>query len=156
MKLLLENWRKFLKEDYSQKLKRLSDSDQELRNKWGTKLKKAGGWSKELAAEFAKEHNTTTNDLFNDYERQREFESLFNSLSEEDLTKFSDEDWNSLWLLAQHADHNRDLQITVRDVLKANGREEEYKYIADRISCGKSGSQKYGTQDICEKDEDKQ
>ena len=66
MKLLLENWRKFINENYSQKLKYLRDSDQELRNKWAAKMDKGGGYSKELAAEFAEEHGTTTDDLFND------------------------------------------------------------------------------------------
>ena len=153
MKLLLENWRKYLNENYSQKLKHLRNSDQELRNKWAAKMDKGGGYSKELAAEFAKEHGTTTDDLFKDAERQKEFESLFNSLSEEDFDNLSDEDWKNLWLVAQHADHNRKFQGRVRDVLKTYNREEEYKYIADRISCGESGGQEYGTQDICRKDE---
>ena len=151
MKLILENWRKYLNENYSQKLKHLGDSDQVLRNKWAAKMKEAGGYSNDLAAEFAKEHGTTTDDLFKDAERQKEFESLFNSLSEEDFNNFADQDWNNLWLLAQHADANRDLQRKVRDILKKYNRQEEYKYIADRISCGESGEQKYGTQDICER-----
>ena len=140
-------------ENYSQKLKHLRNSDQELRNKWAAKIEKAGSPSKELAAEFAKEHGTTTDDLFKDAERQKEFESLFNSFSEEDFDNLSDEDWKNLWLVAQHADHNRKLQGRVRDVLKTYNREEEYKYIADRISCGESGGQEYGTQDICRLDE---
>ena len=153
MKLLLENWREYLNENYSQKLKHLRNSDQELRNKWAAKMDKGGGYSKELAAEFAKEHGTTTDDLFKDAGRQKEFESLFNSLSKEDFDILSDEDWKNLWLVAQHADHNRQLQRRVRDALKTYNREEEYKYIADRISCGESGGQEYGTQDICRKDE---
>ena len=152
MKQLLENWREYLNENYSQKLKHLGDSDQALRNKWAVKMKKAGGFSKELAAEFAKEHGTTTDDLFKDAERQKEFESLFNSLSEENFNNFTDDDWNNLWLLAQHADANRGIQREVRDILKRYNRQEEYKYIADRVSCGESGEQKYGTQDICERD----
>ena len=142
----------YLNENYSQKLKQLRNSDQELRNKWAEIMNKEGGYSKELAADFAKEHGTKTDDLFNDAERQKEFEPLFNSLSEEDFNNFTDDDWKNLWLLTQHADHNRELQKRVRDVLKTYNREEEYKYIADRISCGESGTQEYGTQDICEKD----
>jgi len=152
MKLLLENWRKFINENYSQKLKYLRDSDQELRNKWAAKMDKGGGYSKELAAEFAEEHGTTTDDLFKDAPNQKEFESLFSSLSEEDFNNLTDKDWKNLWLVAQHADHNKELQRRVRDILKTYNREEEYKYIADRISCGESGEQEYGTQNICEKD----
>jgi hypothetical protein len=153
MKLLLENWKRFLNESVSQKLKQLRDSDQELRNKWAAKIKEKGGFSKELAAEFAKEHGTTTDDLFNDAPRQKEYELLFNSLSKEDFDKLTDDDWSNLYLVAQHADHNRDLQKRVRDVLKDYNREEDYKYIADRITCGESGTQEFGTQNICEKDE---
>ena len=40
MKLLFENWREYLNENYSQKLKHLGDSDQALRNKWAVKMKK--------------------------------------------------------------------------------------------------------------------
>ena len=61
-------------------------------------MKEAGGYSKELAAEFAKEHGTTTDDLFKDAERQKEFESLFNSLSEENFNNFTDDDWNTQFL----------------------------------------------------------
>ena len=152
MKLLLENWRKFINENYSQKLKYLRDSDQELRNKWAVKMNKGGGYSKELAAEFAEENGTTTDDLFNDAGRQKEFKTLFNSLSEKDFNNFSDNDWSNLWLVAQHADEDKRLQIQVRDVLKDYNRKEEYEAIADRISCGESGKQLHGTQDICEKD----
>jgi len=152
MKLLLENWRGFLNEGYSQELKRLRDSDQELRNKWAAKMNKAGGYSKELASEFVGEHGTTTDDLFNDQQRQKEFKTLFSSLSEEDFNNFADQDWKNLWLVAQHADNDRELQRRVGYILKKHKRQEEYKYIADRISCGESGEQKYGTQDICEKD----
>ena len=80
MKLILENWKRFLNESVSQKLKQLRDSDQELRNKWA------------------------------------------------------------------------ELQKRVRDVLKDYNREEDYKYIADRITCGESGTQEFGTQNICERD----
>ncbi len=152
MKLLLENWRGFLNESYSQKLKSLRDSDQELRNKWAAKMNKAGGYSKELASEFAGEYGTTTDDLFNDQQRQKEFKTLFSSLSEEDFNNFADQDWKNLWLVAQHADNDRELQRRVGYILKKHKRQEEYKYIADRISCGESGEQKYGTQDICEKE----
>ena len=152
MKLILENWRQYLNENYSQKLKQLRNSDQELRNKWAAKMNKGGGYSKELAAEFAKEHGTKTDDLFNDAEGQKEFESLFNSLSGENFNNFTNNDWKNLWTVAQHADHNRELQKRVRDVLNTYNREEDYQYIADRITCGESGTQEYGTQDVCEKD----
>jgi hypothetical protein len=153
MKLLLENWRKYLNENVSQTLQSLRDADQDLRNKWAARMKEKGGFSKELAAEFAQEHGTTTDDLFNDAARQKKYESLFNSLSNEDFDKFEDKDFQNLWLLAQHADHNRELQRKVRDILKKYNRQEEYEYIADRITCGESGTQKFGTQDICEKEE---
>ena len=124
MKLLLENWRKYLNENYSQKLKHLRNSDQELRNKWAAKIEKAGAPSKELAAEFAKEHGTTADDLFKDAERQKEFESLFNSFSEENFDNLSDEDWKNLWLTAT--------AYKVNDLVNSGG--SVYIAVADHTS----------------------
>jgi hypothetical protein len=76
-------------------------------------------------------------------------------LSDTDYVGFSDKDWDNFFLLAQHFDSDRKLQKQAQKVLlKYRGEEDSnYHYITDRISCAETGTQKYGTQNGCNKDE---
>jgi predicted transcriptional regulator len=69
-----------------------------------------------------------------------------------DFDKFTDEDWDNYWLLAQHCDDNRDFQKNALSIIKKyQGTDHShYKYLYDRISMGLTGKQKYGTQNVKE------
>ena len=144
-------------ESASDTLQRLATDDQKLRNKFDDLIKSRGGWSSELVDEFVAEKGTSKNDVFGDKEsgRQDEFRDLFSKLSDTDYVGFSDKDWDNFFLLAQHFDSDRKLQKQAQKVLlKYRGEEDSnYHYITDRISCAETGTQKYGTQNGCNKDE---
>ena len=71
-----------------------------------------------------------------------------------DFDKFTDDDWNNYWLLAQHCDMNRNFQKQALSIIKKyqGPDSSHYKYLYDRISCAITGTQKYGTQSLCGKD----
>jgi hypothetical protein len=150
MKQLLNEWRKYLKENnISSQLKALSTKDQELRNIFSKWLDKAGGWSQELANKFAEKYNTKPDDLFNDHQTQQEFLSIFPDITEEDYASFTDEDWDSFHIIVQHMDNYIDIQKQVRDILQKYNRTSQFEYLDDRINCAEGRPQKYGTQNIC-------
>ena len=98
---------------------------------------------------YAQLKKRPSNDIFGDTERLNQFiETKF------DFTKFTNDDWDNYWLLAQHCDHNRNFQKqALATIAKYQGTDHShYKYLYDRISCGTTGQQKYGTQDVCGKD----
>ena len=70
-----------------------------------------------------------------------------------DFDSFSDDDWENYWLISQHADmypnFQKDALETISQYLGKDN--DNYRYLHDRISCRQTGTQKYGTQNICEK-----
>ena len=144
-------WKGLKEGKVSSVLSSIAKGDQELRNEFAALMKNRGGWSKQLVDEFVAEKGTDKEDVFGDKKRQKEFANLFSSLTDDDYNDFSEEDWRNFWLVAQHADSNRQLQKKAQQILlKHKGEESDhYRYITDRISCAETGSQKYGTQDIC-------
>lgn len=131
-------------------LAKLAQQDQSERRRYQdfVKTKINNNW--ELGAKlYAKSHNRQSDDIFDDRKRLNQFLKM-----KFDFSTFSKEDWHNYWLLAQHLDWDRAFQKqALNNILKYLGKEsEEYKYLYDRIQCGTSGTQTFGTQDICDKD----
>ena len=98
---------------------------------------------------YAKLKNREIDDLFGDRDRLKIFMS-----TKWKFNDFTNEDWDNYWLLTKHCDENRPFQIqalnTIREYL--GEKHSHYQYLSDRISCGQNGTQKYGTQNICQRD----
>lgn len=118
MKLLLENWKRYLKEEVetdSQFLQRMIVGDQQLRNLFQKDMDAAGGWSQELLDKFIEKHKTSKDDVFGDSSRKQEF------LKKEPTFKyssFSDEDWNNWIILVMHLDSHEDIQLKGLNILE--------------------------------------
>jgi hypothetical protein len=124
--------------------------DQAERNKFEKLVKsKAGGdWAKG-AQMYAQLKGRSSNDIFDGLKLSDQFMKM-----QFDFDKFDNEDWDNYWMLAQHCDHNRDFQKNALSIIKKyqGTNHSHYKYLYDRISCGATGTQKYGTQNICNPD----
>lgn len=107
-----------------------------------------GDWNKGSYL-YAKLKNRNPDDIFGEKERLVQFTKM-----NFDFDSFDDMDWNNYWLLAQHCDFDRNFQQqALKNIEKYKGQDStEYKYIYDRISCGLSGTQKFGTQTVCKRD----
>ena len=133
-----------LAEGTEQSLSSMVNQDQSERNEYKNFVKsQAGGdWSKG-AKMYAQLKKRPSNDIFGDASRLNQFMKM-----KFDFDKFTDEDWDNYWLLAQHCDDNRDFQKNALSIIKKyQGTDHShYKYLYDRISMGLTGKQKYGTQ----------
>lgn len=118
MKLLLENWKSYIKEQVetdSQFLQRMIVGDQQLRNLFQKDMADAGGWSQELVNKFVEKHKTSKDDVFGDSSRQQEFlkrEPSFN------YSSFSNEDWDNWLIFVMHLDKHEDMQLKGLDKLE--------------------------------------
>jgi len=135
-------------EGLEQSLSSMVRQDQTERNEYATFVKsQAGGdWSKG-AKMYAQLKKRPIDDIFGDAIRLNQFMKM-----KFDFDKFTNEDWDNYWLLAQHCDNNRDFQKNALSIIKKyQGTDHShYKYLYDRISMGLTGKQKYGTQNIKE------
>ncbi len=135
-------------EGTEQSLSSMVNQDQSERNEYKNFVKsQAGGnWSKG-AKMYAQLKKRPSNDIFGDASRLNQFMKM-----KFDFDKFTDEDWDNYWLLAQHCDDNRDFQKNALSIIKKyQGTDHShYKYLYDRISMGLTGKQKYGTQNVKE------
>lgn len=95
-------------------------------------------------------------------ELDREYsEFLSHLLRESDWPRISEvgpDGAKAAWLLAQHADHNRDLQKAVLQVLteylpEGEANSQDVALLHDRIAVAEGRSQRYGTQGRCVEDE---
>jgi len=133
--------------DLFESLSSLVSQDQAERNEYSQFVKSKAGsdWNKG-AKLYAQLKNRPANDIFGDSARLKQFMTM-----KFDFAKFTDIDWNNYWLLAQHCDDNRAFQKQALATIKKYQGEDNshYQYLYDRISCGLTGNQKYGTQDIC-------
>jgi hypothetical protein len=138
-----------LQELLESQLSSLVDADQRERNEYANfvKTKAAGDWEKG-AKMYAELKNRSTDDIYGEIQRLKPFtQTKFN------FESFTKEDWDDYFLLAQHCDFDRKFQQQALSIItKYEGQGSHFKYLSDRISCGLSGTQKYGTQDICDKD----
>ena len=112
------------------------------------KSQAGGDWSKG-AKLYAQLKKRPSDDIFGDKQRLNQFMKI-----KFDFHKFTDDDWNNYWLLAQHCDMNRNFQKQALSIIKKyqGPDSSHYKYLYDRISCAITGTQKYGTQSQCGKD----
>ena len=121
--------------------------DQAERNEYKQFVQsKAGGdWNKG-AQMYAQLKGRPSDDIFGDSANQDRFMKMTF-----DFDTFTQDDWHNYWLMAQHCDKNRDFQRqALAAIEKYQGQDHQnYHYLADRISCGTTGTQKYGTQDGC-------
>jgi hypothetical protein len=137
----------------SEYLQNLAINDQKERNKYKEFAIEHGAQSQQdwenVAKLYAKQHKRQLDDLFNERTKLLDFTSRkFN------YNNFSKKDWQNYWLLAQHCDFNRSFQKSALNRIEKHlGKNtEQYKYLSDRISCGETGRQVFGTQDLCNKD----
>jgi hypothetical protein len=134
---------------FSNLLSQMVKDDQSERRRYSNfVLSKFDGDYEKGAKEFAKINNRDTNDIFNDSVRLKKFTQI-----EFDFKLFTEKDWENYWLLAQHSDLYPEFQKKALNLIEKHlgTNSELYCYLYDRISCRESGKQKYGTQDICEK-----
>ena len=138
-------------EGTEQSLSSMAGQDQAERNAYEAWVEAQPGatMGAEMGAKYAQLKNRSKYDVFGDAVRQDKFMKM-----KFDFDKFTDKDWKNYWTLAQHCDYNRDFQKNALSIIKKYQGEdyEDYQYLYDRISCGTTGKQKYGTQDICGKD----
>jgi len=130
----------------SEYLRSLVQTDQDTRNEWKKRMDESGGWSEDLAAQYADEKGTSPDDLFGERQRLEKFTQYkFN------FDTFSKDDWNNYWLLAQHCDFNLDFQKSaLKNIERYLGRNsKEFQYLTDRILCAQNKPQIYGTQNTC-------
>jgi len=121
--------------------------DQAERNEYKQFVQsKAGGdWDKG-AQMYSQLKGRPSDDIFGDSANQDRFMKMTF-----DFDTFTEDDWHNYWLMAQHCDKNRDFQRqALAAIEKYQGQDHQnYHYLADRISCGTTGTQKYGTQNGC-------
>ena len=138
-------------EGTEQSLSSMAGQDQAERNAYEAWVEAQPGatMGAEMGAKYAQLKNRSKLDIFGDAVRQDKFMKM-----KFDFDKFTAQDWKNYWTLAQHCDKNRDFQKNALSIIKKYQGEdyEDYQYLYDRISCGTTGKQKYGTQDICGKD----
>ena len=124
------------------------DTDQKERQEYQSFVKTKANGDYNLGAKlYAKMKNRPANDLFGEHQRLKQFTKMAF-----DFNSFSESDWKNYWLLAQHCDFDRKFQQKALNIIEKflGQNSEEYKYLYDRISCSMNGSQKYGTQTVCE------
>jgi hypothetical protein len=116
--------------------------DQAARSKYAVLLNQYDNWE-QARDEWIATTKCDPDDLFGD---KRRCQMVKRILHEE-----NSQSWSDLWLLTQHFDFDRKFQQKVLNSIEGGlGKDsDEYRYLADRISCGLSGSQLYGTQEIC-------
>ena len=139
--------------DISDELRDLADEDQKLRALWARALQGAGGWTAmtpeerdALRERFTEEHGTTLDDMFGDKSRHKRILDLPSKIR---WSSLADPDWNNLWIITQHMDQFPDFQERMLGIfLRHRGEDHsQYQYLADRVSCRETGTQRFGTQD---------
>jgi len=130
--------------------------DQSERNEFGEFLKSQAGRDNTQSAKlWAAKKKRPANDIFGDLARQRQFMKM-----KFDFDKFTEQDWYDYWIIAQHCDDFRQFQQQALSIIKRYlgvdhayyKKNNYYKSLSDRISCGFTGTQTYGTQIMCVKD----
>lgn len=147
--------REMLGKSVSDELQDLVHGDQHLRQAWGRTVAAEGGFNT-LSADkarwdavrsaFIEEHGTSEDDMFGDKSREGQILSLPDRLDWGSLTP---DDWHNLAVLTQHMDGAPNFQARMIKIFRQWRGEEssQYQYLADRISCRETGTQRFGTQD---------
>jgi len=130
--------------------------DQSERNEFGKFVQSQAGRDNTQSSKlWAAKKKRPANDIFGDLVRQRQFMKM-----KFDFDKFTEQDWFDYWIIAQHCDDFRQFQQQALSIIKRylgtdyadSKKNNYYKSLSDRISCGFTGTQTYGTQDMCVKD----
>jgi hypothetical protein len=127
----------------------LVSKDQSERQEYANFVKtKMNGDYDAAAKKYAELKNRPEDDIFGERQRLKSFIKQSQSF---DYKEFTDSDWQNFWLLAQHADFDVGFQKSALEKIKAKfgTNSQNYKYLHDRITCNTTGTQKYGTQDVC-------
>jgi len=147
--------REMLGKSVSEELQDLVDGDQRLRQAWGSVVAAAGGfaalgadkerWDQTRQA-FVEEHGTSLDDMFGDKSRHAQILSLPDRL---DWGKMTEDDWHNLAVLTQHMDSEPGFQAGMLKIFRQwrGDASSQYQYLADRISCRETGTQRFGSQD---------
>ena len=131
-------------------LRAFAAQDQEERNEYGNFVRtQAGGDFEQGAKLWAAKKKRPADDIFGDLARQQQFMKM-----KFDFDKFTEQDWADYWIIAQHCDHSRQFQQQALSIIKRylGSDHKHFKWLSDRISCGFTGTQTYGTQTMCDKD----
>jgi hypothetical protein len=131
-------------------LRAFAACDQEERIEYGNFVRtQVGGDGEQGAKLWAEKKKRPANDIFGDLARQQQFMKM-----KFDFDKFSEQDWADYWIIAQHCDDFRQFQQQALSIIKQylGTDHKHYKWLSDRISCGLTGTQTHGTQDMCNKD----
>ena len=128
----------------------LAQDDQRERSAYAAFVRNQmdGNWDAASRA-WATQKGRSPQDIFGDHDRLQRFMTMTFEFS-----MFKPVDWEHYWILAQHADRYRAFQKQALEILRRHlgTTHEHYRYLADRISCGESGTQQYGTQHVCRRD----
>jgi hypothetical protein len=139
----------------SDELQDLILGDQHLRQEWIKTIAHAGGYQaaradsekwESLRADFVRTHGTSLDDMFGDKTRHAQILSLPNRLV---WGKMTEDDWHNLAVLTQHMDSEPGFQAQMLKIFRQwrGEKSSQYQYLADRISCRETGTQRFGTQD---------
>lgn len=133
------------------KLRQLVAQDQRERNelnRYYQNPKYKGNWQAALQ-QFKVDKGITGDVVFTVFTPQ-----LRDLCSQINFKKLSKRGWEDFWMLAQHADDDRQLQKWCLQTISTHlgQQSSHYKYLADRISCAETGRQKFNTQDGCNKE----
>lgn len=125
----------YSKPELRDKLLQMMAADQEAR--------KEGDWDK--VQKLDHEHSEFLSDLLRESNWPR-------------ISEVGPDGAKAAWLLAQHADHNRDLQKAVLQALtkylpEGEANAQDVALLYDRIAVAEGRSQRYGTQGRCVEDE---
>jgi hypothetical protein len=142
---------RLVESEISSYLASLEQNDQTERNTYAAFVKSIGGDWDQGAKLYAAKHNRPPDDIFGEKAKNAAFIAKARSF---DFQTFSEQDWDNFWLVCQHCDFDRAFQKWALAAIQQHqgANHSHYKYLYDRISCGLSGRQKYGTQDICDCD----
>ena len=137
-------------------LRAFAARDQEERNEFKNFVHTQAGDDFEQGAKlWAAKKKRPANDIFGDLARQQQFMKM-----KFDFDKFTEQDWADYWITAQHCDDFRQFQQQALSIIKKylgpdytdSKGNNYYNFLSDRISCGFTGTQTYGTQTMCNKD----
>ena len=139
----------FEEKNQSDILSQMAKEDQSERNEYSNFVQNEFDGDYEKGGdEYSKIKNRDRDNIFGDKDRLSNFIKM-----NFDFDSFIKKDWDNYWILTQHSDPFPEFQEESLKIIKKylGDEDENFKYLHDRISCNKNGTQKYGTQNICEK-----
>jgi len=135
----------------SNQLQAAWQSDQQERKEYQAYLGQHDDW-RDAATAYRKDKGIPEDKpVFTDYSSH-----LHDHLNTTDPSTYTHEDWTAAWGLAQHADHDVDLQKRTLGLIEEhkgkdwkineNTENSAHEYLSDRIAVNEGREQQYGTQ----------